>query len=206
MTNTKALEDIRTIRQMMERSVRFSSLSGISGILAGIYALIGSYLGYRIVYLENTILKYREAYVLENQTLIYLIIIALAVLAASVLTGYLFSRQKARAQGRKLWDRSTRRVLINFSFPMVIGGLLILIMISRAYYGTIAPLTLIFYGVALFSAGNFTLKEIKWLGAVQTLIGLTSAIYPGYGIVFWALGFGVMHVIYGAAMYLKYER
>jgi hypothetical protein len=90
--------------------------------------------------------------------------------------------------------------------PLVTGGLLILILISRSYYGIITPATLIFYGLALVSASNFTFADVKYLGLLEIALGLIAACFPGYGLLFWAIGFGVLHIIYGSMMYLKYDR
>ncbi|MCK5705545.1 MAG: hypothetical protein KAI29_30555, partial [Cyclobacteriaceae bacterium] len=81
------LEDISEIRNIMERSSNFISLSGLSGIMAGIYALIGSFIAYRIVYIERSILSIREVYINEQSTIIKLSIVAFVVLILAVITG-----------------------------------------------------------------------------------------------------------------------
>ena len=99
MEEHKYLDDLKEIRQMMRRSTQFLSLSGLSGVLAGVYALIGA--GYAFKILEAHHLQ--EPYViLESYTFKKLIAIALEVLIASIVTAYLFSAYKAKRNGETL--------------------------------------------------------------------------------------------------------
>lgn len=205
MQNTEAVQDLKTIKDIMERSVRFSSLSGLSGILAGCYACIGAYLGYKLIYVDNTRLGYRELYINDGHVLYQLTVIALVVFALSVTTGFIFTYRKAKKDRRKLWDKSAKLTMANFMVPFVTGALFILAMFMRGHYGMVAPATLIVYGISLFSASKYTPPEIRLLGIVQCTLGVLCSFIPGYGIVFWTLGFGVAHIVYGWIMYRKYE-
>ena len=89
---------------------------------------------------------------------------------------------------------------------MVSGGLFAFSMMHEGQFELIAAATLVFYGLGLINASHFTLNDIKNLGFGQLILGLIAAFFPAYGLLCWALGFGVLHVIYGAMMYYKYER
>jgi hypothetical protein len=207
MKQTKGyLEDISQIRSIMERSSSFISLSGLSGVMAGIYALIGAYLGYRIVYIEGSVLGSRVFYVNEQETIIKLGIVAAAVLIFAVVTGIILTARKSGGFSISFQDEGFRNLLENIMIPLVAGGLFILILVARGYYGIVAPAFLIFYGLALVNGSKYTLRDIKYLGLVEITLGLVCALLPGYGLIFWALGFGVMHILYGMMMYYKYER
>jgi hypothetical protein len=78
-------------------------------------------------------------------------------------------------------------------------------MLSRGYCGTAAPAMLIFYGLALINASPNLFDEIRYLGYSEILIGLLAAAFIGYGLYFWAFGFGVLHIAYGLVMYKKYD-
>ncbi|RFZ92119.1 hypothetical protein D0C36_11785 [Mucilaginibacter conchicola] len=202
--------DLTSIRSMMERSSKFISLSGLSGVLAGIYALIGAAWAYTIVYGTGGFFSYRE-YVIENapaspERLIMLISIALGVLVASILTGIILTLRKAKKNGQNVWGRTSRQLLYNMCVPLFTGGALILILIWRGYFGVVAPASLIFYGLALISASSITFKDIHYLGISDILLGLLAAIMPGYGLIFWVIGFGLLHIVYGSIMYFKYDR
>jgi hypothetical protein len=210
MKETDIKDDLASIRSLMERSSKFISLSGLSGILAGVYALIGAIAAYKI-------LQQAPAYPLSfgvdtagddstTSVLIPLILVAITVLAVSILTAIILSYRKAQQKSQPFWSKTSKALLFHMATPLVAGGLLIMIFIARGYFGMVAPASLIFYGLSLVSASNFTFNAVKSLGLCQIVLGLISALYPGYGLYFWAIGFGVLHIIYGSVMYLKYDR
>jgi len=198
--------ELSSIRNLMERSTKFISLSGLSGIMAGIYALIGAYIGYKIVYGNSNDLDYRDHYVNSPETLGLLLLVALAVLAFSILTGIWLTIRQARKKGENFWNPVSKRLLTNLAIPLVTGGLFILVLIIRGDYGIIASACLVFYGLALISGGQYTFSDVKWLGCCEIILGLLAALFPGFGIVFWVLGFGLLHVLYGTIMHFKYNQ
>lgn len=206
MEANKYLNDISEIKNMMNKSSRFISLSGLSGVLAGIYSLIGAYLAYKIIYTDSYELgSYRNLIVTED-AMISLFAIAFCVIFLSLITGILLSMKKAKKQEEKIWDASSKRLLINFMIPLATGGIFILFLIEKEIYGFVAPLTLIFYGLACVNASKYTLGDVRYLGITLLILGLISTYFIGFGLLFWALGFGICHLFYGAVMYFKYER
>ena len=199
-------KDLASIRTMMERSAKFLSLSGLSGVLAGVYALVGAIAAYLIAQYPISPLAFRVDSVNEGPTLYKLIFIALVVLVASISTGLWLSGRKAKKSGAALWSQTSQKLVVNLSIPLVTGGIFILIMLYTGHYGLAAPASLIFYGLALINASVNTYDEIRYLGYSEILLGLISATFPGYGLIFWALGFGVLHIIYGGIMYNKYDK
>ena len=201
----KEIEDeLVSIRSMMERSSKFISLSGLSGVLAGVYALVGAALTFYIIYGGSC---YSPMFLgLETGSLISLIIVAAAVLIASLITGYILTSRKAKKKGQPIWGNTSRGLLFNMAVPLLSGGVLILILLIRGCYGIVSPASLIFYGLALIGASNFTFKDVRYLGLCEIILGLIAACLPGYGLLFWAIGFGVLHIIYGSMMYFKYDR
>jgi len=206
METNKYLNDISEIKNMMNKSSRFISLSGLSGVLAGIYSLIGAYLAYRIIYTDQfSSGSYRNLIVTED-SMIQLFSIAFGVILLSLLTGIVLTTKKAKKQDEKIWDASSKRLLINFMIPLVTGGIFILFLIEKEIYGFVAPLTLIFYGLACVNASKYTLGDVRYLGITMLIIGLISSYFIGFGLLFWALGFGFCHLFYGSVMYFKYEK
>jgi hypothetical protein len=199
-------KDLASIRTMMERSAKFISLSGLSGVLAGLYALAGAVAAYFIVHYPISPLDFRIYSVNDGNTIYKLIFIAALVLIASISTGLWLSNKKAQKNGLKLWSPYSRKLLINISIPLVSGGIFILIMLYTGHFGLAAPASLIFYGLALIQGSANTVDEIRYLGFSEIILGLVSAMFPGYGLIFWALGFGVLHIVYGAIMYNKYDK
>lgn len=205
--NKKHLEDLTHIRSMMERSSRFLSLSGLSGVFAGIYAIIGAAIVYFDIpggyaeYIRSTAGEEDQ-----GKKMVFLISIALLVLVASLVTGYLFTSRKAKRQGLKVWDKSARNMMLNLFVPLIAGGALCMVMMAHGLLGMVAPLTLIFYGLGLYSSSKYSFVELKYLGISEIILGIASAYFYGKGLFFWAIGFGLLHIIYGAMMYFKYEK
>lgn len=209
MENEKYLKDIQDIKQMMSQSSQFLSLSGLSGILAGIYALIGAFYANSILPSYNRLgyeLSPDTMTASENEITIKLFVAAALVLLASLITGLLLSAAKARKQGEKVWTDLAKRLLINFSIPLIAGGIFALLLLQKGYYGLIAPITLLFYGLGCINASKNTFKDVRYLGITLIIIGLIATYFMGYGLYFWALGFGICHIVYGGMMHFKYER
>jgi len=209
VTNNEQLQDLSEIRSIMERSTRFISLSGLSGIFAGTFALAGVAVAY--LYLGYGDLAYEEGIrplpdISNTSFMWYLLIDALAVLILSLGTSLYFSKRKASRNGIPFWDNSARRLLINMFIPLFTGGILCLILFFEREVFLVIALTLIFYGLALFSAGKYTLDEVRYLGIGEIVCGIFAAGLPKFGLIFWATGFGLFHIIYGVVMYNKYDR
>ncbi|GAA3973217.1 hypothetical protein [Mucilaginibacter dorajii] len=198
--------ELSSIRDLMERSSKFISLSGLSGIMAGIYALLGAGLAYNIVYKEHDGVVGRVYYENAPQIIPQLFLIALFVLILSLATGIILSYRKAKKMGQSFWNTSSKRLLINLAIPLVTGGLFILILFLQGRYSTISSASLIFYGLALVSASHYTYKGVRGLGILEILLGLLAALIPGYGLIFWATGFGLLHIIYGTVMHFRYDK
>jgi hypothetical protein len=200
MSNEDYLKDISEIKNLMNKSSRFISLSGLSGILAGIYALIGAALTYYLVitYSDGTLLL--DGWVFKSAMLILFMIAFL-----SVITGIFLTTRKAKKNGEKIWDSSSRRLLFNFLIPLVVGGLYCLIILSQGKYGQTGGLMLIFYGLALVNASKYSIGDIQYLGFIEITLGLIATFFPGLGFWLWVLGFGIMHIIYGTWMHFKYD-
>jgi hypothetical protein len=215
----KIQEDLASIRNMMERSSKFISLSGLSGILAGIYALVGAALTYYIIYEPSRVSfnyatpgtnPYLQSKLWEDlifsADILQLLFIAFAVLFASLLTGYALTSRKAKRQGQVLWGKTSKALLFQMATPLLTGGLLIIILIGRGYWGIVSPACLAFYGLALVGASAYTYQDVKYLGICEILLAFVAAAFPGYGLLLWAIGFGVLHIVYGGLMYSKYDR
>lgn len=204
------LETLHEIRNLMERSSRFISLSGLSGVFAGLYALLGAGVAYwRLQFSFSEVVHDRYLYRngrLDNDTIIFLLTDALLVLLAALVTGIWLTTRKAQQQGLPVWNHSSKRLLVSLLIPLAAGGLFCLALLYHGIFGMIAPATLLFYGLALLNGSKYTLHDVHYLGISEISLGILSAFAVGYGLLFWAIGFGVLHILYGTLMYYKYER
>ncbi|HTH56668.1 MAG TPA: hypothetical protein VL728_11535 [Cyclobacteriaceae bacterium] len=200
-------KDLASIRSIMERSVKFISLSGLSGVLSGIYALVGAWIAYQTIYSPLSPVGYDHVSILDHPASIFkLEVTGFLVLLSSLTTGFLMSLQKARKMQTSLWSSTSRQLMKDLAIPLVAGGIFILVLLVREYYVLLVPATLLFYGLALVQSSRNTFSEVMYLGLTEIILGLISAMLPGYGLILWAVGFGAMHILYGAIMYFRYER
>ncbi len=196
----KQHEDLKVIREMMEKSTKFLSLSGLSGVSAGITAIIGG------VFAHFYIAKARlENGSLNTDNILFLSFGALLVLIIAFSLAAYFSHRKARRKNQRLMNKATLYTLYNLAVPLITGGIISLIMILRGTAEFVVPITLIFYGLALVNASKYTFEEVHYLGITEIIIGILAAIFINNGLIFWIIGFGVCHILYGIILYRKYE-
>jgi len=212
-TIKQPLDQLRDIKSLMERSSRFISLSGLAGVFSGLFALFGAAAAYWRVNLAPWALRDTDTPFgtgrivhIDSGVAWFLALDGLLVLLASILVSYYFTKRKADRKQQPLWGAYSRHMLVNLSVPLVTGGIFCLVLFYHGLIGLIAPATLVFYGLALMNAGRFSLEEISYLGLSEIILGLVCLIFLGYGLIFWALGFGVLHIVYGILMYVRHDR
>jgi hypothetical protein len=203
MEDKEIYNEIHSIRNLMERSTKFISLSGLSGVMAGVYALIGAAVGREIIAHAYAI---RQIPTYTADITIPLFIVAVGVLVLSIGTGILLTVRKARKKGLSVINPSSKALLVSGGIPLFTGGLFVIILLGHGYFGIISSACLIFYGLALVAASAHTFSDVKWLGVFEILLGLLALLRPGYGLYIWAFGFGVLHILYGTIMHFKYDR
>ncbi|TFD98935.1 hypothetical protein E2605_02285 [Dysgonomonas capnocytophagoides] len=190
------IDDLRYIRSTMEKSSKFLTLSGISGVAAGCVALVGAMIAYKIVY---------DSLSVTGSMLTDLFILSALVLILSVALGVYFSWRKARKSGVKLFNGVSFGLFRDGGIPLVIGGVFCIILLYNDCPSLVATTMLIFYGIALIGFGARSYSDIRVLGACEILLGFIAGFIPQYGLLIWTIGFGLLHIIYGAYMYLKYD-
>jgi len=214
MNNSEKLSsELHDIKQMMERSSRFISLSGLSGVSAGICALIGAWLSSAVIESNRYALFDLKASIADAEAMLYgdilnsrLFQIAVVTFMAAALSAFIFTYRRSKKTNVPIWGTTARRLLVNVTIPMVAGGIFLLVLIKHGVMGFVAPGCLIFYGLGVLNASKYTLPETKYLGYCEMLLGLINLFFLGEGLYFWATGFGVLHIIYGVLMWWKYER
>jgi predicted lysophospholipase L1 biosynthesis ABC-type transport system permease subunit len=202
-------EDIQAIREIMERSSRFLSLSGLSGIFAGIMAILGAVVAWFFI-LDSGQVKYDEY--MRNlggsstaSIRFYLALDALLVLGLAISGAVYFSYRKARKAGQRIWTAVSKRLIVHLMIPLISGGIFTLILLYHNNLELLAAVMLIFYGLSLVNAGKFTFGEIHYLGLTQIVLGILAGIFTDYGLLLWVIGFGLMHIVYGSVMFFRYE-
>ena len=206
MKEESIYSELASIRSLMERSSKFISLSGLSGVLAGVYALAGAFYAQRLFQQHEVGGHIPHGYVVHSGIVLQLVLIALAVLFLSISTCVILSLRQSRKKGEASWHPASQRLLTSIALPLITGGIFIILLLLRAEYWLIIPACLIFYGLALVSGSHYTFSDVRWLGVLEILLGLLCAWIPGSGLLFWIIGFGLLHILYGFIMHFKYKQ
>ena len=199
------LAAIQEMRNMMDQATRFKLISGLSGMIAGILSLLSLY----VIYIMSGISPF-EVEALErvwrgsNPILISCIFISLFVACMGL--GLYMSRRNARQAGKNAWDGSAKRLVFSLLIPVLTGGVFSMLLIQLGLVSLFAPVTLLFYGMGLLSASKFTLDAVRTVGLIFIGLGLLATGILSYGLLIWTLGFGLVHIVYGFIIYVKYER
>lgn len=202
--DNKYLQDISDIKNLMNKSSQFLSLSGLGGIMAGVYALVGAFIANEII-AESTTDRLHPYILPQSSIFVMLAAIAVIVLVLSVSTALLLTYNKTKKDGETIWNSTSKRLLINFLIPLITGGIFILIQLQKGNFSLIAPATLLFYGLSCVNASKYTFRDVRYLGISITVIGLIASEFTSFALELWAVGFGLCHIVYGSMMYFKYE-
>jgi len=202
-TIESGLQDLSEIRSMMERATKFLSLSGLSGVSAGIIALAGAWLANGAIGgTWGRIPPGSEGG--AGAPVTFLVCDALGVLVLALAASTWFSVRMARRQGLPLWGPTTAYMLGALFIPLAAGGAFCGVLMTSGMYALLPSAMLVFYGLALLGAGNFTFSEVRYLGAIDALLGITAGFRPELGLILWAGGFGLLHIVYGVLLYAKH--
>lgn len=206
-----SLETLQEIRSIMERSARFLSLSGWSGIWAGLVALAGAGVAYKWLnegsfFEEEGVLAGPGSYFLNGYFIRYFAL-AIVVFLTAFAGGFYFTYRKNKQVGIKIWNTASRKMVINLAIPLIAGAIITFAFAWRGDWIYVSPACLIFYGLALINGSKYTVSDIKYLGLTEVILGCAGLfINPGYGLYLWAFGFGVLHIFYGIIMWRKYDQ
>ncbi|TRX39208.1 hypothetical protein [Flavobacterium restrictum] len=203
--NQKHQEDLSHIRSMMERSSRFISLSGLSGVFAGLSALIGGLYAYQLFGAHGISYMDCNSYSKNSNLVRELFFTASLVLVSALTFGIFFTLRKSKKNNLPIWTTATKNMLFNLALPLFVGGVFCLALLSYKIYFLIAPASLLFYGLALINAEKYTFSDVKYLGFCELVLGCISLFYLEFGLVFWIMGFGVLHILYGLILFKKYK-
>lgn len=200
------LEALQEIKRIMAQSGKFISLSGWSGVVAGLFALFGAAAaGYFMQFYGQV----WYSYYLQNSSgelVKILILIGLLTFIGAFVSAFVFTYYKAKKLQHNVWGAASFRLFYNVAIPLLAGALVIFRMHQLQQYQLTAPCCLLFYGLALINAAKYTITDIKYLGYTNLILGIINLWWLGQGIIFWSLGFGVSHIIYGIIMWHKYDK
>ena len=215
-----SLQTLHEIRSIMERSARFISLSGWSGVWAGCTALAGAFIagswlndlgamyGHLDVqsHMRGRSTNFYDPYNYIDGYTVEFLLLAAAIFIVALAGGFFFTWRKVKAQGHRLWNHASKQLLFQVALPLAAGGIFCLSFLLNGNVKYIGPACLVFYGLALINGSKYTLSDIRYLGILEVILGCICLFFPGYSLYFWALGFGILHILYGIIMWNKYDK
>ncbi len=208
-SHKKHIDDLSEIRSMMEKASKFISLSGLAGVLAGIYAIIGASIAYWYFYIflpkaQKPLIFQSLGF--EDSSVVFLLLLAICIFFLAFTSAVILTTKNSKKKRLSIWDHSSKRLLLNLAIPVLAGVVFVLALLFYGTYYLVVPATIIFYGLALINGGHFTFSDIRFLGYIEIIIGLISLFLLDYALILWTICFGALHILYGIIMYYKYEK
>ena len=183
----RAMDNLRYIRETMERSASFTHVSGLGGVLMGIVALAAS------------VLAVRTDSSAEWLTLWF----CAAALSLSLAT--LMMARKSRAEGMTLLTGPGRKFTWNVIPPLAAGGVLTLALVQAGSFGILPGVWLLMYGTSIVTGGSYSVRPVPLMGAAFMLVGAAAFLSPAsWGNAYMAGGFGGLHIAFGILIWRKH--
>lgn len=208
MKKEEVKQTLDDIRAMMAKSSRFQAISGVSIIMVGIYASVASFLVSPMLRGWNWLALPCDAsgnITLNTPHLIHMTVLAaLLLFVLSFATVTVMAWRKAKRLNLPLsLDKRMFQMLINFFIPLLAGGVLCLALIVQHHYGLTSSIMLIFYGLALVNMQHYTYPVFRFLGYAELILGFVDCFTVHYSLLFWFLGFGLLHILFGILYTLR---
>jgi hypothetical protein len=183
----RAMDNLRYIRETMERSQSFTAVSGLGGVLMGLIALGATFLALRAETTGAWVAVWMGAAALSLST----------ALAAMTL--------KARAVGGSLLVGAGKKFAWNLTPPLLVGGVLTLAMTQAGAAELLPGVWLLLYGTGVVTGGAFSVRVVPLMGLTFMLVGAAALFAPAaWGNLFMAGGFGLLHIVFGAVIWRKH--
>ena len=199
------------IREMMSKSSRFQAISGWSIVVIGLYAAVASAMAAAVIGVGDWLPcceNLQRFAVLNTPSRIRIAaLIAIGLFALSLLTVFVAAIIKSKRNNlRFAFDKRMCQMLVDFFIPLIAGGLLSMALVQQGHYGLTSSIMLLFYGLALVNCSHYTYPALRWLGYSELLIGIIDCFTMSHALLFWFLGFSVMHILFGVIYVIMFER
>jgi hypothetical protein len=183
----RAIENLRFIRETMERSTHFTAVPGYGGILMGVTAIVAAYFAHTQVYRRDWLV----AWLIE------------ACLAFAI--GLLAMWQKSKIADQSLLSVPARKFAFGFVPPLIAAIAITLGLWRYEQYEMMAPVWMLLYGASIATGGAFSVRLVPVMGYIFMALGaLTFALPSAYGDYLMAGSFGLLHIVFGAIIAKRY--
>jgi len=182
-----AIENLRFIRETMERSTHFTAVPGYGGMLMGVTALVAAYIASTQIYLRDWLLTW----------------IVEASLAFSI--GLLAMWQKSKIAGTSLVSVPAKKFAFGFTPALICGSVITLGLWRYEHYEVMAPVWMLLYGASVVTGGAFSVRVVPVMGWFFIALGAAAFALPAaYGNILMGASFGLLHIIFGAIIAKRY--
>ena len=175
----RAMDNLRFIRETMERSASFTAVSGWAGVAMGVVALGAA----AVARLQEAPWAWLAVW------------LAAASLSAAVAVGGM--AMKSRSVGTPLFSGPGRKFASSFAPPIAVGGALTLALFGAGQTALLPGTWLLLYGAAVVTGGAHSVRIVPLMGVMFMATGAVALALPGWGDVFMAVGFGLLHLVFG---------
>lgn len=183
----RARDNLRFIRETMERAGSFTAVPGWGGVAMGITAIGAA----AIASFQDSKLAWLITWMLEAT-------IAIAIASWTTFT-------KARSSGASLFSGPGRRFVYSFAPPILVGGLLTVVLVRDGLFWGVAGMWLLLYGTAVVTGGAFSIRIVPLMGLCFMVLGAVALFSPAsWSNALLGIGFGGFHILFGAVIARKY--
>jgi hypothetical protein len=183
----RAADNLKFIRETMERSTHFTAVPGYGGMLMGVTALAAAYIA-------DIQVEVRD-----------MLVVWLVEATLAVAIGLLAMWQKSKIARQSLVSAPARKFALGFAPPLVIGVIIALGLWKNEYYYVLAPVCILCYGAAVVCGGAFSVRIVPIMGWCFIAVGAIAFMLPtSYGNAMMAVSFGLLHIIFGAIIARRY--
>ena len=183
----RAADNLKFIRETMERSTHFTAVPGYGGMLMGATAIVAAYIALQQVTLRDRLIVWLTE----------------ACLAFAI--GLLAMWQKSKIAKTSLFSAPARKFAFGFAPSLIAGVVITLGLWKFEHYEIMAPAWMLLYGAAVVTGGAFSVRVVPLMGWMFIALGaIAIALPPGYGNYLMGLSFGLLHIIFGAIIAKRY--
>lgn len=183
----RAIDNVKYIRDMMERSASFTAVPGYGGMLMGTTAIAAAYIASQQIYLRNWLIVWLTE----------------AFLAAAI--GFLAMWQKSKIAGSSLTSAPARKFAFGFVAPLLAGVAITLGLWRYEHFEMMPPIWMLCYGAAVVTGGAFSVRAVPVMGWIFMAFGAVAFLFPTiYRDYFMAASFGLTHIVFGAIIARRY--
>ncbi|MEW6510686.1 MAG: hypothetical protein AB1428_06960 [Bacteroidota bacterium] len=183
------------LRSATAQPTRLLTLTGLPGILAGLIGTGGAAGAHAVVTSEGG----------EASKIGFIALIGAGAALLTIGCSAFHSARRLSHWGKTAWSAADREVVREMATPLLAGLMFTAVLVMHRMFMAIPGSLLVFYGLSLDAAAKATRPEVRWLAWIEIALGMIAFVFTEHALTYWAVGFGISHILYGGLMYFKDE-